>query len=858
MVFSLGVDIGTTYTAAALWRNQTVNTAPLSVPSSAPLGNHSNAVPSVLFLRDDGTLLVGDAATRRAIAEPGRAAREFKRRMGDDVPIRLDGQSVHGSFHAHELTGHLLRWVVDTVSEREGERPGHVVLTHPAEWGEYRRGLLTAAAGTAGLDDVGLLPEPIAAATWYAAQERVEPDSLIGIYDLGGGTFDASVVRKTGTGFEVYGEPGGDDSIGGIDFDHVLLRHVASAVGVDLAGLADTDDPATASALAALLTAVVDAKEALSADVEAVVPVLLPGLTRQVTVRRGEFEALVRPRLLATVQLFAQIVARAGADPATLRAVLLVGGSSRIPLVSRLLRAELGIAVAVDAHPKYAVSLGAAIAAAPRVEPAVAPTSTAGPAVAPPVIGRAAVPAVPAVPAGSPFDVGRSSPIQPGQKGLDRPTSNGGGDGVATTVDVQTEPAVAAAVDLAGTGLTAPTDVPVSPPQPVGEQPVVTDRDEPVRIRTRDGDSTGSGRRIAVLAFVVLVVAAVAVAAVAARGRRGNPPGPHGTAPPAAAPTTAIPSTGTARLTGQLIADPPGPDTMRGVAPRPGGGLVAVGLSVDLHPRAWVRPAGQPWRSVPLPSPGTGVMSDVAAGVAAGRGGQLVAVGWTRDTGAVQHPAVWVSANGDSWRQATPAGDSAGDLAADGLTELTAIVPVASGGYLAIGVDRKADSVDGDGAVFRSDNGQDWHRVAATGMDGSGPQEVHRVAQAGDGRFVAVGSALTGARRGPAVWTSSDGTQWQLTGSSPPGSPTLWAVHLQPDGSLVACGSSGTVDEPAAGCWLKRGDGDWQPYQVAADPGSAAPLYVYALAATPDGLVAVGLGRDAAGADATAWTVQLP
>ncbi len=847
MAFSLGVDVGTTYTAAALWRNQTVNTAPLSVPSSAPLGNHSNAVPSVLFLRDDGTLLVGDAATRRAIAEPGRAAREFKRRMGDDVPIRLDGQS----FHAHELTGHLLRWVVDTVAEREGERPGHVVLTHPAEWGEYRRGLLTAAAGTAGLDDVGLLPEPIAAATWYAAQERVEPGALIGIYDLGGGTFDASVVRKTGTGFEVYGEPGGDDSIGGIDFDHALLRHVASAVGVDLAGLADTDDPATASALAALLAAVVDAKEALSADVEAVVPVLLPGLTRQVTVRRGEFEALVRPRLLATVHLFAQIVARAGADPATLRAVLLVGGSSRIPLVSRLLRSEMGIAVAVDAHPKYAVSLGAAIAAAPRVEPAVAQSPAAGAATAgPTAVGRAAMPTAAVV--APPFDVGRSGPIQPGQIGPDRPTSMmDDGAAAVTTVDGQGEPAVAAAVDLAGTGLTAPTDIPVSPPRPAGEQPVVTDRDEPVRIRTRDGEPTGAGRRIAVLAFVVLVVATVVVAAVAVRGRRGAPPRTEPSRPVVT--TTTAPSVGTARLTGQLVADPPGPDTMRGVAVRPDGGLVAVGLSVDLHPRVWVRPAGQPWRSVPPPSAGTGVMADVATG----RGGQLVAVGWTRDAQAVQRPAVWLSANGESWRRATPGGD----LVADGLTELTAIVPVTGGGYLAIGVDRKADSVDGDGAVFRSDNGQDWHRVAATGLDGSGPQEVHRIAQTGDGRFVAVGSALTGARRGPAVWTSADGTQWQLTGTAPPGSPTLWAVHPQPDGSLVACGSSGTVDQPAAGCWLQRGDvrGDtgWGPLDVAPDPGSVPPIYLYALAGAPDGLIAVGAGQGGSGVDAATWTVHL-
>src|SRR3989440_881682 len=363
MPFSLGVDIGSTYTAAALWRDGSVQ--------SVPLGNRANAVPSVLFLREDGTLLVGEAASRRAAVEPDRQARDFKRRMGDEVPILLGDRRMP----AHELTGHLLGGGVAPVAEREGERPGHLVLTPPAEWGDYRRDLLVEAAATAGLPDVGLLPEPVAAAAWYAAQDRVAPGALVGVYDLGGGTFDASVVRKTETGFEVFGEPGGDETIGGLNFDHTLLRYVAAAAGVDLGGL-DDNDPAIAAALAQFRDAVVDAKEALSADTEATVPVLLPGLTRHVTLSRSQGETLIRPQILSTVQLFAQIVNRAGAEPEALHGVLLVGGSSRIPLVSQLLRTELGARVAVDAHPKYAVSLGAAITSAPYVAPAVrtAPT----------------------------------------------------------------------------------------------------------------------------------------------------------------------------------------------------------------------------------------------------------------------------------------------------------------------------------------------------------------------------------------------------------------------------------------------------------------------------------------------------
>jgi molecular chaperone DnaK len=113
-----------------LWRDWTVQ--------SVPLGARSHAVASMLFLRGDGVLLVGEAAARCAVVEPGRAARDFKRRMGDEAPVLLGEKGLR----ADELTGHLLRWVIDSVGEREGARPDHVMLTYPADWGDYRRGLL--------------------------------------------------------------------------------------------------------------------------------------------------------------------------------------------------------------------------------------------------------------------------------------------------------------------------------------------------------------------------------------------------------------------------------------------------------------------------------------------------------------------------------------------------------------------------------------------------------------------------------------------------------------------------------------------------------------------------------------------
>lgn len=352
--YALGIDVGTTFTAAATWRRGQVE--------AVPLGTHAHVVPSVLFLRSDQKMLVGEAAARRAVEDPSRVAREFKRRVGDRVPVRLAGHE----FPAHALVAEILRWVVAKATELEGGPPDSITLTCPANWGPYRVGRMMEAARGAGLRDAHVLAEPVAAAVYYASQERVERDSLVGVYDLGGGTFDATVLRKTATSFEVYGEPAGDDHLGGVDFDQSVMQHVSQSLGDRWQAL-DPFDPDIAGAVEQIRTNAVLAKEALSVDVEAGIVVILPGLSTTVRVTRSEFEEAVREPLSKTVDTFRRTVADAGIVPSDLRSVLLVGGSSRIPLVAQLLMQELGVAVSVDTHPKYAVSLGAAIAAAPRL-----------------------------------------------------------------------------------------------------------------------------------------------------------------------------------------------------------------------------------------------------------------------------------------------------------------------------------------------------------------------------------------------------------------------------------------------------------------------------------------------------------
>ena len=299
MGYGLGIDLGTTWTAAAVVRDGRAEVV--------SLGDRSAAVPSVLLPRDDGTVLVGDAAVRRGMSESDRVAREFKRRVGDTTPLILGGTP----WAAEALMARLLRWVVDQVAAREGGPPDAVVVTHPANWGAYKTDLLSQALRQADLPAGTLLSEPEAAARYYAVQERVEPGAVVAVYDLGGGTFDATVLRKTGLGFEVLGRPDGIERMGGIDIDAAVYAHVIRAIGPAFAEL-DVDDPQVLGAVARLRQECVDAKEALSHDTDATIPVLLPGLTSEVRLTRGELEAMVRPALADTVATLRRAVTRAG------------------------------------------------------------------------------------------------------------------------------------------------------------------------------------------------------------------------------------------------------------------------------------------------------------------------------------------------------------------------------------------------------------------------------------------------------------------------------------------------------------------------------------------------------------------
>ncbi len=398
-MYALGVDLGTTFTAAAIWRG--------GHAEIASLGSRAAVVPSVVLLREDETVLTGEAASRRGLSEPHRVAREFKRRLGDTTPILLGG----APYSAEALMARLLRSVVDAVASREGGPASAVCVSHPANWGPYKIDLLRQAVRMAGLEQpVVYTTEPEAAAAFYARQQRIDPGALVAVYDLGGGTFDAAVLRKTPTGFEILGQPEGIERLGGIDVDAAVFGHVSRALGGKLAEL-DEDDPVAIAAVARLKEECVQAKEALSSDTDVAIAVLLPNISTEVRLTRAELEAMVRPALRSTVEALKRAIRSAGVTPEQLHSVLLVGGSSRMPIVAQLVGAELGRPVAVDAHPKHAVALGAAWLASGAMAqlPGRRLAPQPGPGLAPPP-SRGVAPVVAAVPPATPVS---GAPISP-------------------------------------------------------------------------------------------------------------------------------------------------------------------------------------------------------------------------------------------------------------------------------------------------------------------------------------------------------------------------------------------------------------------------------------------------------------
>lgn len=356
MAYALGIDIGGSRTTAAvtrLWDNT------WSRPELSWLSPHSPSVPSVLHLAPNGALTVGDPNEAGTQVDPGLIARDFVARVGDPVPLLVGGESCGPP----ALTAVLAGWVVEQVVAREGVAPDRIVLSHPAGWGAYRRGLLHAALWEIGLGDITLLSEAITAAESHvAAGFAGRTLAVLALTEQGCTT---SVVGRARTGgFTVLGTTGEGEAYGGpeLDLDRALGDHVRTELGRQL-GPRQLDDPQVRVALLGLPVECARARERLAVATDTDVRLHLPHGPIRVPVTRDLFTELVRPAVQLTVETLVETVRDSGLPPEQLDGVLLVGDWARTPLVAELAEARFPGLVAVGADPATSAAAGAAVAA---------------------------------------------------------------------------------------------------------------------------------------------------------------------------------------------------------------------------------------------------------------------------------------------------------------------------------------------------------------------------------------------------------------------------------------------------------------------------------------------------------------
>ncbi|MBF6507665.1 Hsp70 family protein [Nocardia farcinica] len=347
----LSVDLGTSNTVAVL--------AAHGRPPRVIELDGSATMPSAVFATEDGGLIVGRDAERRARLDPSRFEPNPKRRVDESTLLLGD----HVITVTDALAAVLHRVAEETTRQLGGAQPDEVRLTHPAQWGSVRRNVLLSAARLAGFNcNLVLVPEPVAAAAHFASfpDRALGPGQVLAVYDLGAGTFDCAIVGANQSGFAVLAEDGLGD-LGGLDVDQALLEHIGRQVSNKdpqrWQRLLRPDTTADRRAQRALREDVRAAKETLSRHPQTEVP--MPEPFEDVLVTRAELEGLVRPTMLRSVELLSSVLRSNGMAPEQLAGIYLVGGSSRLPLVASLIGEQLRVVPTTLDQPETAVAFGA-------------------------------------------------------------------------------------------------------------------------------------------------------------------------------------------------------------------------------------------------------------------------------------------------------------------------------------------------------------------------------------------------------------------------------------------------------------------------------------------------------------------
>ncbi len=345
----VGIDLGTTNSEIAVWQDGRVVVIE---------GENGPVLPSYVGLDDEGGILVGEAARNQYTVYPERTVKSVKRLMGSDTSVSLGGQE----YTPQEISALIVRQLKQSAEDYLGRPVEKAVITVPAFFSDAQRQATREAGEIAGLEVVKMINEPTAATLVYESGKSGGRNVLV--YDLGGGTFDVSVVRMEDEVIEVVASHG-NNALGGDDFDARLVEHVTGFLRTE-EGI--TDVPARA--MARIMRAVEDAKKTLSVQPFATIreEYLLEQkgapFHLELEISRQEYEEMIESFIDETLEAVHLVLKDARMVASEIDEILLVGGSTRTPLIQRRLEHDFGIAPRSEIDPDLCVASGAAMQAA--------------------------------------------------------------------------------------------------------------------------------------------------------------------------------------------------------------------------------------------------------------------------------------------------------------------------------------------------------------------------------------------------------------------------------------------------------------------------------------------------------------
>ena len=344
----IGIDLGTTNSCVAVMEGG----EPVVIPN--PEG--ARTTPSVVGFSKTGERIVGQAAKRQAVTNPERTITSIKRKMGSDYKVSIDGKS----YTPQEISAMILQKLKSDAEAYLGEPVTEAVITVPAYFTDAQRQATKDAGKIAGLEVKRIINEPTAAALAYGADK--EDDQKVMVYDLGGGTFDVSIIEM-GDGIQEVLATAGNNHLGGDDFDDRLINYLAD----QFKGETGIDLRSDKMAMQRLKEAAEKAKIDLSGMTQT--NVNLPFITADATgpkhldcnITRAKFNELTADLVQATMGPVNQALSDAGLKPSDLDKILLVGGSSRIPAVQEAVKNITGKEPFKGINPDECVAVGASI-----------------------------------------------------------------------------------------------------------------------------------------------------------------------------------------------------------------------------------------------------------------------------------------------------------------------------------------------------------------------------------------------------------------------------------------------------------------------------------------------------------------